>query len=50
MIINRNRSGDDVYIIKRAAGRKESSHGIMAKEMAVEGAITSFKLLMSLYL
>lgn len=57
MIITQNRNGDFVYIgsiscwkEKKFCWNCQSSHGIMAKEMAVEGAINSFKFSMSLYL
>lgn len=56
MIITRNRNGNFVYIGSTSCWKERKfcwhreSHGMMAKEMAFEGAITSFKLLMSLYL
>ena len=56
MIITLNRSGNFVYIGSTSCWKERKfcwhreSHGTMAKEMAFEGAITSFKLLMSLYL
>jgi hypothetical protein len=56
MIITRNRNGNFVYIGSTSCWKERKfcwvreSHGIMAKEIAVEGSRTSFKLLMSLYL
>ena len=56
MIITRNRNSDFVYIGSTSCWKERKvcwhreSHGMMAKEMAIAGAITSFKLVMSLYL
>lgn len=56
IIITRNSNGNFLYIDSTSYEKERKfcwhreSHGMMAKEMAFEGAIISFKLLMSLYL
>jgi hypothetical protein len=56
MIITRNRNDNFVYIGSTSCWKERKfccgrePHGIMAKEVAVEGSRTNFKLLMSLYL
>lgn len=56
MIITQNRNGDFNSISSTSRWKetkfcwRRESYGVMAKEMVIEGAITSFKLLMSLYL
>jgi hypothetical protein len=56
MIITQNRNGNFVYFGSTSCWKERKfcwqrkSHGMMAKEIAFEDAITSFKLLMSLYL